>query len=183
MKSLFVSYASTPNPDSLKFIPEGREVLPEMYGSGVHFDSDSDTRGSKLVRSLLKHGDITGVFLGRDFISVNKREGGSWAPLKVVITNAIMEAFAELDTNGTPIVAAPKVSQDTAIHDDDSEVVAMIKELIETRIRPAVQEDGGDIYFEWVKIPPFQNLVCKFNSHSFPLHSPLFSFFPSLQVF
>jgi len=149
-KSLFVSFASTPNPDSLKFIPEGREVLPETYGSGMHFDSNSDSRGSKLVRSLLKHGDISGVFLGRDFISVNKRESGSWTALKVVITNAIMEAFSELDTNGTPIVAAPKVSEDTAILPEDSEVVAMIKELIETRIRPAVQEDGGDIFFECV---------------------------------
>jgi hypothetical protein len=147
-KSLFVSMASTPNPDSLKFLPEGREVLAESQGSGVHYSGGSDTRGSKLVRTLLKHGDITGVFLGRDFISVNKRESASWAPLKVIVVDAIMEAFAELDAKGVPILDEPKGSEDTAIQPEDSEVVAMIKELIETRIRPAVQEDGGDLFFE-----------------------------------
>ena len=148
-RGLFVSMESTPNPDSFKFQPEDREVLPPSLGSGLHFSSAGEARGSKLVRALLKHADITGVFLGRDFISVNKRESASWQPLKVVIVEAIMDAYAELEAKGTPIVEEPSASaaEDTLVLPEDSEVVAMIKELIETRIRPAVQEDGGDIFF------------------------------------
>jgi Fe-S cluster biogenesis protein NfuA len=138
---------ATPNPDSLKFLPEDRQVLPEALGSGLHFSSIAEARGSKLVRTLLKHGEITGVFLGRDFLSVNKRESAAWQPLKVVVVDAIMDAYAELEAKGTPIVELPAAAEDTAVQPEDSEVVAMIKELIETRIRPAVQEDGGDIFF------------------------------------
>jgi hypothetical protein len=148
LRSLFVSMESTPNPDSFKFLPEDRVVLPEALGSGLHFSSASEARGSKLVKALLKHGDITGVFLGRDFISVNKRESAAWQPIKVIVVDAIMDAFAEQDAKGTPIVEAAPAAEDTLVLPDDSEVVAMIKELIETRIRPAVQEDGGDIFYE-----------------------------------
>lgn len=151
-RSLFVSMESTPNPDSVKFVPEDKVVLPESLGSGLHFSSAAEARGSKLVRALLKHGDITGVFLGRDFISVNKRESATWQPLKVIVVDAIMDAYAELEAKGTPIVEEPAAAADTQAQPEDSEVVAMIKELIETRIRPAVQEDGGDIFFECV--PP-----------------------------
>ena len=143
---------STPNPDSVKFVPEDKVVLPESLGSGLHFSSTAEAKGSKLVRALLKHGDITGVFLGRDFISVNKRESATWQPLKVIVVDAIMDAYAELEAKGTPIVEEPAAAADTQAQPEDSEVVAMIKELIETRIRPAVQEDGGDIFFECV--PP-----------------------------
>jgi hypothetical protein len=146
-RGLFVAMESTPNPDSLKFLPEDRVVLPEALGSGLHFSSAAEARGSKLVRALLKHSEITGVFLGRDFLSVNKRESAAWQPLKVIVVDAIMDAYAEQEAKGTPIVETPAASEDTAALPEDSEVVAMIKELIETRIRPAVQEDGGDIFF------------------------------------
>ena len=171
-RGLFVSMESTPNPDSFKFQPEDREVLPPSLGSGLHFSSAGEARGSKLVRALLKHADITGVFLGRDFISVNKRESASWQPLKVVIVEAIMDAYAELEAKGTPIVEAPSAStaEDTQVRPEDSEVVAMIKELIETRIRPAVQEDGGDIFFVCVpaglRCGPVP-IPCFFSAHSF----------------
>ena len=150
-RSLFVAMESTPNPDSLKFVPEDCEVLPERLGSGMHFGSAAEARGSKMVRTLLKHGDITGVFLGRDFISVNKREAAAWPALKVIIVDAIMDAYAELEAKGTPIIDEAPAAEDTLVLPDDSEVVAMIKELIETRIRPAVQEDGGDIFFVCVR--------------------------------
>lgn len=106
MRSLFVKIDTTPNPDSLKFVPEGREVLPEKFGNGVvreraahgcgtmhppvtatltppqphsqHFEDEAAARGSKLARRLLKHKELTGVFFGRDFISVNKREDIGW---------------------------------------------------------------------------------------------------------
>jgi hypothetical protein len=77
-RSLFVKVDTTPNPDSMKFAPEGRVVLPETMGTGKHFSSVEEASGSKLVRRLLKVEQITGVFLGRDFISVNKREQTSW---------------------------------------------------------------------------------------------------------
>lgn len=92
---------------------------------------------------------MTGVFFGREFISINKKESVNWAPLKPIILDAIMDAFNEMETKGTPIIieTEPKPT-DTQIQPEDDEVVAMIKELLETRIRPAVQEDGGDIFYE-----------------------------------
>jgi hypothetical protein len=126
---------------------------------------------------------VTGVFLGRDFISVNKKEETPWTvrgrrvssdrrhnnkratpppltvlvlslplppsqPLKPIILDAIMDAYNDLDTKGVALVDEVVQSQDTKILPEDDEVVAMIKELLETRIRPAVQEDGGDIFLE-----------------------------------
>jgi Fe-S cluster biogenesis protein NfuA len=126
-------------------------VLIESQGSGRQFDTVSSAKGSKLVRRLLKIAQVTSVFLGREFISVNKLEETSWAPLKPIILDAIMDAYNELDSNKVPIlddVSDAAINSDTLISPDDSEVVAMIKELLETRIRPAVQEDGGDIFFE-----------------------------------
>ena len=78
VRSLFVRIEPTPNPDSLKFKPDARIVLPESFGSGLHFTDASQARGSKLVRQLFKVKEITGVFLGRDFVSVNKQEKISW---------------------------------------------------------------------------------------------------------
>jgi Fe-S cluster biogenesis protein NfuA len=126
-------------------------VLTESQGTGRQFDTVSSAKGSKLVRRLLKIAQVTSVFLGREFISVNKLEETSWAPLKPIILDAIMDAYNELDSNKVPIlddVSDAAINSDTLISPDDSEVVAMIKELLETRIRPAVQEDGGDIFFE-----------------------------------
>jgi Fe-S cluster biogenesis protein NfuA len=155
-RALFVKIESTPNPDSLKFLPEGRVVLAERFGSGRQFESAAQAKGSKLVRRLLKIPQVSSVFLGRDFISVNKAEATPWAPLKPVVLDAIMDAFNELDSpRAVPLLeddaeagAEAAASADTRILPEDSEVVAMIKELLETRIRPAVQEDGGDIFYE-----------------------------------
>jgi Fe-S cluster biogenesis protein NfuA len=157
-RALFVKIESTPNPDSLKFLPEGRVVLEERFGSGRQFESLAQAKGSKLVRRLLKIQQVSSVFLGRDFISVNKAEDTPWAPLKPVVLDAIMDAFNELDSPRAVPLLEPEpeaaegggggTSADTRVLAEDSEVVAMIKELLETRIRPAVQEDGGDIFYE-----------------------------------
>ena len=100
---------------------------------------------SALAKRLFQLEGVTNVFLGREFITINvdimKLE---WHLAKPQIFAILMDFFAE----GNPVMGgAPTSSPDTMVHDDDSEVVAMIKELIETRIRPSVQEDGGDIYF------------------------------------
>lgn len=143
-RSLFVRMDSTPNPDSMKFVPEGETVLPEEFGTGIHFSTIKDAKGSKLVRRLLKIDPVTDVFLGRDFISVNKQEEVDWQVLRPLVLNAIMDEMA----SGEPVITEAVSASDTAITEDDSEVVALIKELLETRIRPAVQEDGGDIMFK-----------------------------------
>lgn len=91
------------------------------------------------------HAGITRVFFGSDFITVTKSEEASWDFLKPEIFAAIMDFYS----SGNPVFldSSTAASMDTAIHEDDSETVAMIKELLETRIRPAVQDDGGDIEY------------------------------------
>ena len=116
-------------------------------GTGLHFADAGAARGSKLASRLLKYSQITGVFFGPDFISVNKLEAVGWDALKPIVLGAIMDSYADFDAKGTPIIEAVKIAEDTAAAPEDDEVVSMIKELIETRIRPAVQEDGGDIFY------------------------------------
>ncbi|GIL70652.1 hypothetical protein Vretifemale_1381 [Volvox reticuliferus] len=101
---------------------------------------------SPLAKKLFSVDGITSVFFGSDFVTVTKRDDYTWPVLKPDIFAAIMDFYS----SGEPLVsdAAALASSDTAIHPDDTEVVAMIKELLETRIRPAVQEDGGDIVYK-----------------------------------
>lgn len=142
-RSLFIQTEKTPNPSSLKFIP-GAEVLPEKYGSGMFFQKgDRDYQKSPLTTRLFRIEGVTAIFLGRDFITVTKSAGEEWSGLKTLVFGEIMDAFAE---NVEAMTDAPIIS-DTTILEDDDEIVAMIKELLETRIRPAVQEDGGDIFY------------------------------------
>jgi hypothetical protein len=81
LRTLFIQVESTPNPDSLKFLPAQRIILDEKFGSGLHFDRVATKNGaeSKFVKQLLKTSAVTSVFLGRDFVSVNKTEDASWA--------------------------------------------------------------------------------------------------------
>jgi hypothetical protein len=145
-RHLFIQTQSTPNPLSLKFSP-GREVLP---AGSVTYDFSSYREASKvspLAQNLFAIEGVKGVYLGPDFISVQITEGGDWNLIKPEIYAVITDFFAG-DTpvirSGEDVESTERVSS-TTILPDDSEVVAMIKELIETRIRPAVQDDGGDI--------------------------------------
>lgn len=104
---------------------------------------DRDYQKSPLTVRLFRIEGVTAIFLGRDFITVTKGPDEDWPGLKTIVFGEIMDAFAE---NLEAMTDAPVVS-DTTIHDDDDEIVAMIKELLETRIRPAVQDDGGDIFY------------------------------------
>jgi Fe-S cluster biogenesis protein NfuA len=138
---MFIQTESTPNPATLKFLP-GREVMGE--GAVADFPS-ADTAGrSPLARALFAIPEVGRVFFGADFISVTKREG-EWKHLKPAILGAIMEHFTQampLMEGGAEEDAAESYSE------DDAEVVEQIKELIETRVRPAVAQDGGDIIFK-----------------------------------
>ncbi|CAM9156985.1 unnamed protein product [Chrysoparadoxa australica] len=146
VRSFFIQTEDTPNPDSLKFLP-GREVLPETHGSGMYFTrGDKEHKQSPLATALFKEAeDISGVFLGRDFITITKKgDYATWGVLKPQAFGAIMDFYAE----GKAVISNEPVISDTTILEDDDEVVAMIKELLEERIRPAVQEDGGDIFYK-----------------------------------
>lgn len=140
-RTMFIQTQPTPNPSSLMFHP-GK---PIMEVGSADFPNARTAMNSPLARSLFGIEGVTRVFFGSDFITVTKSDDVSWDILKPEIFAAIMDFY----TSGQPLFLDENTaaSKDTAIHEDDSETVAMIKELLETRIRPAVQDDGGDIVF------------------------------------
>ena len=140
---MFIQTESTPNPATLKFLP-GRAVMGE--GAVADFPSAEAAARSPLARALFAIPDVSRVFFGADFISVTKRDG-DWKHLKPAILGAIMEHF----TRGLPLMEGSSDEADATSENysaEDSEVVEQIKELIETRVRPAVAQDGGDIIFK-----------------------------------
>jgi Fe-S cluster biogenesis protein NfuA len=139
---MFIQTEATPNPATLKFLP-GRTVLGE--GAVADFPSAETAGRSPLARALFQVPDVSRVFFGSDFISVTKRDG-DWKHLKPAILGAIMEHF----TQGLPLMegsAAEQEDDGESFSEEDAEIVDQIKELIETRVRPAVAQDGGDIIF------------------------------------
>ena len=139
---MFIQTESTPNPATLKFLP-GREVMGE--GSVADFPSADTAQRSPLARALFATPEVSRVFFGSDFISVTKRDG-DWRHLKPAILGTIMEHF----TSGAPLIegAAHEAEDESYGTDADPELIAQIKELIDTRVRPAVAQDGGDIIFK-----------------------------------
>lgn len=138
---MFIQTEQTPNPATLKFLP-GR---PVMNSGTANFTSVEAARISPLAERLFSLPEVAGVFLGGDFITVTKAGDGDWYQLKPAILAAIMEHF----TAGRPVMLAGAVDSATAqaSEEDEDEVVSQIKELLETRVRPAVAQDGGDIIF------------------------------------
>jgi len=139
---MFIQTETTPNPATLKFLP-GREVV----GSGpvADFPDAKSAARSPLAAQLFAVPDVARVFFGADFISVTKKDG-DWKHLKPAILAAIMEHF----TRRLPLFedgAAPAAEAEPVYEGETAKVVAQIKELIETRVRPAVAGDGGDIVF------------------------------------
>ncbi|XP_019644715.1 PREDICTED: NFU1 iron-sulfur cluster scaffold homolog, mitochondrial-like isoform X2 [Branchiostoma belcheri] len=140
-RTMFIQIQETPNPNSLKFLP-GCEVLET---GTFDFPNHSSAHASPLARQLFRIEGVSGVFFGRDFITVTKLDDDTydWQILKPDIFATIMDFFA----SGLPILTDEPAPADTVIHPDDDETVQMIKELLDTRIRPTVQEDGGDIVY------------------------------------
>jgi Fe-S cluster biogenesis protein NfuA len=142
---MFIQTEATPNPATLKFLP-GRAVL----GQGTLDMPDPEHAAqSPLAERLFEIPGVSGVFLGRDFITVTKSDG-EWQHLKPAILGAIMEHFL----SGAPMVRADvdrPAAAEEFFESADAETVATIKELIETRVRPAVAGDGGDITFRGYK--------------------------------
>ncbi|KAK9831192.1 hypothetical protein WJX74_006969 [Apatococcus lobatus] len=142
-RSMFIQTQSTPNPASLMFQP-GQPVMGET--GSFNCSSARESMASPLAKRLFNIDGVQGIFFGADFVTVTKADDTPWAVLKPDIYAAMMDHFSSGDPLFTDRDAGN--ASNTMIHDDDSEVVAMIKELLETRIRPAVMEDGGDIVFQ-----------------------------------
>ncbi|CAN0201123.1 unnamed protein product [Lampetra planeri] len=148
VRSLFVQTQDTPNPNSIKFLP-GRTILET---GTMDFPSQREAHRSPLARQLFRVEGVKSVFLGPDFITITKVEEDSWKLLKPEVFAAIMDFLS----SGLPVVTmttpAPQVGEGVAVAGgedggEDEEVVALIKELLDSRIRPTVQEDGGDVEF------------------------------------
>ena len=145
--AMFIETETTPNPATLKFLP-GQAVMP----AGTRdFASPEDAEASPLAQALFDTGEVTGVFFGSDFVSVTAAPGADWSALKPQVVAVLLDHFV----SQAPLFAGGDASgfavppEEEAIGDDpaDAEIVEQIKELIETRVRPAVAGDGGDIRY------------------------------------
>ncbi|KAK9509244.1 hypothetical protein O3M35_006599 [Rhynocoris fuscipes] len=140
-RTMFIQTQDTPNPNSLKFLP-GVKVLEERQT--MDFPTVSDAYCSPLAKLLFRIEGVKSVFFGPDFITVTKLDDEvEWKVLKPEIFATIMDFFS----TGLPVLNDVKPNADTEIHEDDDDTVRMIKDLLDTRIRPTVQEDGGDVIF------------------------------------
>jgi Fe-S cluster biogenesis protein NfuA len=138
---MFIQTEETPNPATLKFIP-GRVVLPEGTRD---FRRAEEADVSPLAGRIFAIDGVSGVFLGHDFVTVTKDEA-DWPHIKPAVLGAIMEHYL----SGAPVLVegSDEDADDANFDEADAETVAVIKELIETRVRPAVANDGGDITFQ-----------------------------------
>jgi len=144
--AMFIETETTPNPASLKFLP-GQQVMP--MGTR-EFTSDEEAEASPLAQAIFDTGEVTNVFFGRDFVTVTVGPGVDWSVLKpqvvaILLDHFVSQAplFAGGDASGFSVPPEPEIEDDPA----DADVVAQIRELIETRVRPAVAGDGGDIQY------------------------------------
>ena len=149
---MFIETETTPNPATLKFLPG--EVV--MLSGTRDFADEDQAEASPLAAALFSLGDVTGVFFGKDFISVTAGPGTDWSALKPQVVAMLLDHFI----TAAPLFAGPDASgiavpadddESNSFGDDDpadADIVAQIKELIETRVRPAVANDGGDIIYK-----------------------------------
>ena len=139
---MFIQTESTPNPATLKFLP-GQTVLET---GTADFPSAEGAERSPLAEALFRVKGVAGVFFGTDFVTVTKAEAVEWEHIKPALLGAIMEHYQ----SGLPVMAegSQPASDGHAAHaEEDAEVVGQIKMLLDTRVRPAVAQDGGDITF------------------------------------
>ena len=133
---MFVQTQITPNPNSLKFLP-GRRVS----NSGTFEINDKNKTSNDLVRSILSINGVTGIFLGEDFLSVNKKEDSNWKDIKHIIISLINEFYLE----GNPFIVDKDFYNEKK--DNFDKIEKKIIKILETKIKPAVAKDGGDIKF------------------------------------
>lgn len=147
---MFIQTESTPNPLTLKFVP-GVEIMPS---GTVFFTSKDDASISPLASILFDVEGVSAVFFGSDFITVTKDEASHWEALKPILLTSIMDHLVA----GKPVMVRSLV--ESSVDENDSDLVKQIKELIETRVRPAVAQDGGDIIYHG-----FEDGVVKLELH------------------
>jgi Fe-S cluster biogenesis protein NfuA len=136
---MFIQTETTPNPATLKFLP-GETVL----GTGTaDFPDASGASTSPLAQRIFSVPGVSGVFLGSDFVTVTKADDAIWDHLKPSVLGAIMEHYQ----SGAPVMEGAVQSAHNEQAGEDAEIVTQIKELLDTRVRPAVAQDGGDITF------------------------------------
>jgi len=149
MGVMLIQTETTPNPSTLKFLP-GQQVMP----SGTRdFATPEEAEASPLAEAIFSTGDVEGVFFGTDFISVTAAPGADWPHLKPQVLSVLLDHFS----SGAPLFRAGSAADIAvpaeAMEEDpaDADIVAQIRELIETRVRPAVAQDGGDIVYRGFK--------------------------------
>lgn len=144
---MFIETETTPNPATLKFLP-GQAV---MEAGTREFTSPEDAAASPLAEALFDLGDVTGVFFGSHFVSVTAAPGAEWASLKPQVVSILLDHFvsqAPLFAGGTAgFAVAGEADEDLGDDPADADIVAQIRDLIDTRVRPAVANDGGDIIY------------------------------------
>jgi Fe-S cluster biogenesis protein NfuA len=155
MTGMLIETEATPNPASLKFLP-GRAVMDA--GGTREFASPAAAEASPLAQALFDTGEVTGVFFGADFVTVTAAPGVHWADLKPQVLGILLDHFvsqAPLFAPGSAAgIAVPGEDAEELLYEDrpeDADIVAQINELIETRVRPAVAGDGGDIRYRGFK--------------------------------
>ena len=136
---MFIETEDTPNPATLKFLP-GQAVMP---AGTADFTSVETAGRSPLASALFAQDGVSRVFLGGDFIAVTKSDDVAWSALKPLVLSVIVDQFV----SGRPVVEGEAHVEDEDVLPEDQEIVAQIKELLDTRVRPAVAGDGGDIVF------------------------------------
>ncbi|SDE75658.1 Fe-S cluster biogenesis protein NfuA, 4Fe-4S-binding domain [Sphingomonas carotinifaciens] len=146
MLPMLIETEATPNPATLKFLP-GRAV---MDAGTRDFATPEEATASPLAEAIFDLGDVTGVFFGRDFVSVTIAPGINWADVKPDVLGILLDHFSAnmpLFRQGSADFAVPVEEESFADDPADADIVAQIRELIETRVRPAVANDGGDIVY------------------------------------
>ena len=138
---MFIQTEVTPNPATLKFLPG----TPVLERGTADFPAEETAARSPLAQRLFAVEGVRGVFLGADFISITKAEEKDWQVMRPLVLSAVMDHF----TQGEPVLLDDDGDSDDRTGEDGEDgTVTRIKELIETRVRPAVMQDGGDIIFE-----------------------------------
>ncbi len=149
---MFIETETTPNPASLKFLP-GQQVMPD---GTREFASPEAAEASPLAQAIFDTGEVVNVFFGSDFISVTAAPGVDWSVLKPQVVSILLDHFvsqAPLFAGGSAAGISVPPEETMAVEDDpaDAEIVAQINDLLETRVRPAVAGDGGDIAYRGYK--------------------------------
>ena len=150
--AMFIETETTPNPQSLKFLP-GKQV---MTAGTREFTTPEAAEASPLAQAIFDTGEVTNVFFGGDFVTVTAAPGVNWPDLKPMVASILLDHFiseAPLFTGGDASGIAVPAEEELLVEEDpaDADVVAQINELLETRVRPAVAGDGGDIAYRGFK--------------------------------